>query len=135
MQGITAIQGARRAADYLNFARQFMINLKQIIDVAKPGGADGNTVFEQQESAAGPGSGEHRRANGSEMFLTIAATDPDPGQTVEYFRRVGRRSAKNICLPYQATVARWLPGTTDLLVGINLNGWQPLSCEGCRKQG
>ena len=85
MQGVGAIDGGARASNNLNAPGGFRGGLKQFIDVAKAGGTKGNAVLRHDKSAAATRAGQYRRADCGQMFLAVAAADPDAGQPLQRF--------------------------------------------------
>src|SRR5690606_29325871 len=57
----------------------FRLHLEQLIDVAEADGTDGNAVFQEEKTSAGPGSGEYRGADGRQVFLSRTAAEPGAG--------------------------------------------------------
>ena len=82
MQGIGAIQRIARAADDLDGACLFAVQLDELVDVAEARGAYRNAVFQRQESAAGATAAEHWRSNGGLVLLSAATHHPCAGHAV-----------------------------------------------------
>ncbi len=85
VQRIRSIQRIARTADHLDGSRLFRVQFEHLVDVAESRRPHRHAVFEEQEAATGSGTGEDRRANGSQVFLAAAATEPDTGNAGHQF--------------------------------------------------
>ena len=60
MNRVTPKQGSGRATHHFNTTGLLMVNLKEIINIAKPGGPNRYAVFQKQKLATSTGAGEYR---------------------------------------------------------------------------
>ncbi len=85
MQCIRSMQSGAGTTQHLNTPGLFGVQVEQFVDVTKAGGPHRHTVLGDIKSPATAGAGQYRRADGREVLLAVAATDPDtghPGQGV-----------------------------------------------------
>ena len=85
MQGVAAQQGAGGPPPNFNRGCLLAIDLKEIVDVAKAGGTDGQAILQIEKLTAGAGAGERRRADGRKVFLARTAHHPNTGNAHQGF--------------------------------------------------
>src|SRR5262245_45418915 len=83
VNGAGAVHGRTRPAQYLDGAGLLIVELEHLVEIAEPDRADWQVVFRDQEGAAGPGTGEHRRTDATQALGSAAALYVDAGNLVQ----------------------------------------------------
>ncbi len=112
VHGARAVQYAARAAQDLDGGRLLVVDFEQLVDVAGADRPDRDGILEHEHRSAGPGAGQHRRAQRSERLLAAATLDHRPRGAVDELHRV-RRARELDCLRLDACDAAGVPLERD----------------------